>query len=176
MPAPLCSTHLLSSSGRAETRPLLSSGTLRSGFLSGLDLRSTHRLLWRSCVISGAVGSGLVVAQHWEKQHLGTGQASLAQSRGAVLIRVSGAEHRLSVCAVQAGPELVPVKLIHQLGADPLPTAAGAWWCLGILQPTLLAPPSASLSQYLLVHSLNSTRWECSPCFASCKCTAFSMV
>lgn len=47
---------------------------------------------------------------------------------------MSGGEHGLPVCAVQAGPELVAVKLTHQLGANPLPPAAGACWCLGILQ------------------------------------------
>lgn len=55
MPAPLCSTHLLSGKGRAETHPLLASGSLKSGFLSGLDLE--YRLLWRSCALSGAVGT-----------------------------------------------------------------------------------------------------------------------
>lgn len=61
------------------------------------------------------------------------------------------------MCA-QAGPELVPVTLIQQLGANPLPTAAGSCWCLGILQLTPLpAAPSASLGLYLLVHSQNST-------------------
>lgn len=51
---------------------------------------------------------------------------------------MSGSEHGLPVCTVQAGPELVAVKLTHQLGANPLPPAAGACWCLGILQPTPL--------------------------------------
>lgn len=56
----------------------------------------------------------------------------------SALIRVSGSEHGLPVCTVQAGPELVAVKLTRQLGANPLPPAAGACWCLGILQPTPL--------------------------------------
>lgn len=55
----------------------------------------------------------------------------------SVLIRVSGGEHGLCVCCA-AGPELVPVKLIHQLAANPLPTAGAACWCLGILQLTPL--------------------------------------
>lgn len=164
MPALLCSTHLLSSKSRAETHPLLASGNLRSGFLPGLD--HEFRLLWRSCVLSGAVGA-ICWALAWGRKEPSIGKSSIwaqGSKPGTKQMSVSGlirvrAEQGLSVCAVQAGPELLPVKLIQQLGANPLLTAAGSCWCLGILQLTPLpAAPSASPSLYLLVHSQNSTR------------------
>lgn len=84
------------------------------------------------------LGSGLVqeVAPALGKPAPGqrAGRPGSKQMSVSSLIRVSGGEHGLPVCAVQAGPELVAVKLTHQLGANPLPPAAGACWCLGILQ------------------------------------------
>lgn len=129
MPAPLCSTYLPSGRGSAWDHPLphLGHGSLRSGFLSCLNLRSAHRLLWRSCVISGALGgdvfgsyvlgSGLVQEA---APALGkpvsvrrAGKSGAKQMSVLVLIRVSGSERGLTVCVAPAGPELAPVKLIH---------------------------------------------------------------
>lgn len=128
------------------TEPRLISSLLQGASRVGFCLALSSRLLWRSCVLSGAVGECWALAWCRNSPTLGkaasghrAGRPGTKQMSVSVLIRVSSAEHGLSLCAVQAGPELVPVKLIHQLGTNPLPTAAGAWWCLGTLQPTPLA-------------------------------------
>lgn len=60
------------------------------------------------------MGSGLVqeVAPALGKPASGprAGKPGTKQMSVSALIRVSGSEHGLPVCAVQAGPELVPVK------------------------------------------------------------------
>lgn len=67
------------------------------------------------------------------------GKSGVKQMSVSVLIRVSGGEHRLAMCATLAGPGLTPVKLNHWLGANPLPAlSVGPCWCPGILQLTPL--------------------------------------
>jgi len=129
VPAPLCSTHLPTRRGRAGARPLprLGLGEPPEWVSVLLQPQKCPHVAVGSCVLSGALGgdvfgscaSGSGLAQE-AAPALGkpafvfrAGKSGAKQMSVSGLIRVSGGEHGLTVCAAPTGPGLTPVKLIH---------------------------------------------------------------